>query len=153
MHTLAPKLAWFTGNPLWFSSAISYSPAELMKGKGHFFPGKCGISGLLNPQNLVNYKHKSSIFFYTIVAFIFIFFKDFIYLFMRDTETQAEGEAGSPRGAWCRTRSPDPGIMTWAKSRCSTASPRHPQSLPLKILCQYPVLQLLGHFGLLKSQI
>ena len=35
----------------------------------------------------------------------FIFFKDFIYLFMRDTErekeaeTQAEGEAGSIQGA------------------------------------------------------
>ena len=33
----------------------------------------------------------------------FIFKKDFIYFFMRDTdreaETQAEGEAGSPRGS------------------------------------------------------
>ena len=35
--------------------------------------------------------------------FIFIFFKDFMYLFMRDTgreaETQAEGEAGSMQEA------------------------------------------------------
>ena len=31
-------------------------------------------------------------------CFNFIFFKDFIYLFMRDTETQAEGEAGSLQG-------------------------------------------------------
>ena len=37
------------------------------------------------------------------------FFKDFIYLFMRDTErkreaeTQAEGEAGSMQGARCGT--------------------------------------------------
>ena len=34
-----------------------------------------------------------------------IFFKDFIYLFMRDTEaeTQADGEAGSSQGAQCGT--------------------------------------------------
>ena len=36
-----------------------------------------------------------------------IFFKDFTYLFMRDTqreaETWAEGEAGSSQGAQCRT--------------------------------------------------
>ena len=40
---------------------------------------------------------------------IFFFFKDFIYLFMRDaqreTETQAEREAGSMQGAQCGTRS------------------------------------------------
>ena len=45
---------------------------------------------------------------------LFFFFKDFIYLFMRDTEreaeTLAEGEAGSMQGAGCRTRSQDPGI-------------------------------------------
>ena len=39
------------------------------------------------------------------------FFKDFIYLFMRDTqreaETQVEGEAGSMQGARCGTRSWD----------------------------------------------
>ena len=44
----------------------------------------------------------------------FLFFKDFIYVFMRDTEreaeTQAEGEAGSLQGAPCGTRSQDPGI-------------------------------------------
>ena len=40
-----------------------------------------------------------------LIAIPFIFFKDFIYLFMRDThtdkkaETQAEGEAGSMQGA------------------------------------------------------
>ena len=43
-----------------------------------------------------------------------IFFKDFIYLFMRDTEreaeTQAEGEAGSMQGAQYGTRSQDPGV-------------------------------------------
>ena len=47
------------------------------------------------------------------------FFKDFIYLFMRDTvrereaETQAEGEAGSLLG----TRSRNSRIMPWAKGR------------------------------------
>ena len=39
-----------------------------------------------------------------------------MYLFMRDTEkeaeTQAEGEAGTPEGALCRSPSQDPGITT-----------------------------------------
>ena len=55
---------------------------------------------------------------------IYSFLKDFIYLFMRDTErgaeTQAEGEAGSLRGARCGTWSQDPGITPWAEGRCST---------------------------------
>ena len=42
---------------------------------------------------------------------LFFPFKDFIYLFMRDTEreaeTQAEGEAGSLQGARCGTQSWD----------------------------------------------
>ena len=43
-------------------------------------------------------------------SLFFIFFKDFIHLFMRLTErereagTQAEGEAGSMQGARCGTR-------------------------------------------------
>ena len=49
----------------------------------------------------------------------FLFFRDFIYLFMRDTqreaETQAEEEAGSLWGAQCGTWSQDPRIMTWAQ--------------------------------------
>ena len=61
----------------------------------------------------------------------FLFLKDFTYLFMRDTEreaeTQAEGEAGSLQGAQRGTQSQDPGIMTWAKGRRSTAeTPRWP---------------------------
>lgn len=43
------------------------------------------------------------------------FKKYFIFLFMRDTQreakTQAEGEAGPPRGAQCGTRSQDPWIV------------------------------------------
>ena len=46
----------------------------------------------------------------------YYFFKDFIYLFTRDTqrevETQAEGEAGSLWGARCGTGSQDPGVTT-----------------------------------------
>ena len=42
------------------------------------------------------------------------FFKDFIYLFMRNThreaETQAEGQAGSLQGTPCGTQSQGPGI-------------------------------------------
>ena len=57
-----------------------------------------------------------------IYLFIFIFL-DFIYLFRRDThtqreaETQAEGEAGSMQGAWCRTQSRHSRIMPWAEGR------------------------------------
>ena len=45
----------------------------------------------------------------------------------REAETQAEGEAGSMRGARCRTRSQDPRIMLWAEGRCSTTEPGIPQ--------------------------
>ena len=42
--------------------------------------------------------------------------KKIFYLFIherhREAETQAEGEAGSPRGACCGTQSQDPRIMT-----------------------------------------
>ena len=49
------------------------------------------------------------------------FFKDFIYLFMRNTEwereaeTQAEGEAGSMQGAWSGTRYWVSRIRPWAE--------------------------------------
>ena len=41
----------------------------------------------------------------------------------REAETQAEGEAGSVRGARRGTRSRDPGVMPWAEGRCSTTEP------------------------------
>ena len=48
-----------------------------------------------------------------------IFFKDFIYLFMRVTEgeaeTQAEGEAGSMQGARRETRSQVSRITPWTE--------------------------------------
>ena len=56
-------------------------------------------------------------------VFFFLFKKDFIYLFMREAETQAEGEAGSLRGAGCGTRSQDPGVTAWAEGRFSTVEP------------------------------
>ena len=53
----------------------------------------------------------------------FFFFLDFIYLFMRDTEreaeTQAEGEAGSMQGTPCGTRSQDSRITPWVKAAVS----------------------------------
>ena len=64
-----------------------------------------------------------------------LFKKDFIYLFMTDTqrdrererereaETQAEGEAGSMQGAQRGTRSGDLGVMPWTEGRCSTTEP------------------------------
>ena len=59
-------------------------------------------------------------------------------LLMRDTrrevETYIEGEAGSLWGAWCRTRSQDPGTMPWAKGRCSTTEPpRCPSGIASKL--------------------
>ena len=71
-----------------------------------------------------------------------ICFKDFIYLFIRDTEseaeTQAEGEAGSLQGAWCGTWSQDPRITTWAKGRLSTTEPpRYPWSQTSLILFEF----------------
>ncbi|XP_048968547.1 DNA polymerase iota isoform X4 [Canis lupus dingo] len=52
---------------------------------------------------------------------------DFIYLFMRDrereAETQAEGEAGSMPGARRRTPSRDSSITPWAKGNCDVITP------------------------------
>ena len=48
---------------------------------------------------------------------ILLFFKDFFNLLMRNTEKEAEREAGSLWGAQCKTPSQDPGFMTWAKGR------------------------------------
>ena len=67
-------------------------------------------------------------------AFLFLKKILFIYLFMRDTqreaETQAEGEAGSLWGARCGTQSWYPGITPWAEGRHSTAEPpRRPKVL------------------------
>ena len=47
----------------------------------------------------------------------------FIYKRHREAETQTEGEAGSLWGAWCGTRSRDPGIMPWAEGRHSASGP------------------------------
>ena len=54
------------------------------------------------------------------------FFKDFIYLFMRDTQREAEteGEAGSPQGARCGTRSRFPGSRPELKADAQLLS--HP---------------------------
>ena len=54
-----------------------------------------------------------------IVFFLSLLLKDFIYLFIKDTQR----EEGSPQGAWCGTRSQDPGTTTWAKGRRSTTEP------------------------------
>ena len=52
---------------------------------------------------MVNFTKAKDLPWGWIYFILLLFFKDFIYLFMRDTErdpeTQAEGEAGSMRGA------------------------------------------------------
>ena len=56
--------------------------------------------------------------------FCYYFFKIlFIHERHREAEIQAEGEAGSPPGAWCGTQSQNPRIRTWAKGRCSITEP------------------------------
>ena len=42
---------------------------------------------------------------------------------MRDTDTQAEGEAGPMQEAWCGTRSGDSRVTCWAEGRRLTAEP------------------------------
>ena len=51
------------------------------------------------------------------------FFKAFCLFIHRNTEKEAETEAGPTQGAQCRTRSQDSKIMPWAKGRRSTAEP------------------------------
>ena len=64
---------------------------------------------------------------------LFLFFaKDFIYLFMRDIEKEAEmyaeGEAGSLQTGSLMWVGLNPGITTWAKGRCPvTEPPWHPK--------------------------
>ena len=66
---------------------------------------------------------------------LFLFFKDFIYLFMRDTErqaeTQAEGEADSSWGAQWETRSQDSGSRLEMKADAQPLS--HP-GVPRSVL-------------------
>ena len=66
-------------------------------------------------------------------GFLYYFFK--IYLFTRDTvretETQAEGEAGSLWGAQCGTRSRDPEVTPWAEGRAKLLGPRVPPALSI----------------------
>ena len=84
--------------------------------------------------------------------FILLFFKDFIYLFMRDTqreaETQAEGEAGSMQGTQQGTRSRDSRVTPWAEGRRSTTElPRCPmgQFLFLELYTASTLLKYNSH--------
>ena len=55
----------------------------------------------------------------------------------RETETQAEGEAGSMQGARPGTRSWDSRIMPWAKGRHQTAVPPRDPNIYFKKWKQY----------------
>ena len=67
--------------------------------------------------------------------FLLLFFKDCIYLFMREreVETQAEGEAGSTLGARCGTRSRVSRITTWAEGGTKPLS--HPGCPDVSFYC------------------
>ena len=63
-----------------------------------------------------------NIYLQNFISFYFYFFKEFTYLFMRDTEReaeiQAEGEAGSMQAARRGTRSRVSRFRPWAEGRC-----------------------------------
>ena len=70
---------------------------------------------------------------------LFLFFKDFIYLFMRNRG--AENKAGSMQGARCGTRYWDSRIMPWAEGRHSTTEPPvHPYNTIFKNTCYLPFI-------------
>ena len=88
-------------------------------------------SGFLNfylMSFVIQRSHPRHYIIFIIFYFYLFIFKDFIYLFMRDTEregkTQAEGEAGSMQGARRGTRSRVSRIRPWAKG--STKLLSHP---------------------------
>ena len=61
---------------------------------------------------------------------MFIFLRFYLFFHERHRKRGRDigrRKAGSLQGAWCRTRSQDPGNMTWAEGRGSTTEPpRHP---------------------------
>ena len=66
--------------------------------------------------------------YHPFIFYLFIYLKDFIYLFMtdreREAEIQAEGEAGSMQGAQCGTWSRVSRIRLWAEGGAKPLS--HP---------------------------
>ena len=85
--------------------------------------------------------NEPNIMFLTSSFYLFIFFKDFIYLFMRDAErererereaeTQAEGGAGSMQGAWHGIPPEVSRITPWTKGG---AKPLSHQGCPLLMM-------------------
>ena len=89
-------------------------------GEGHGSALLDSPTPALRTANLSFPHGKNCLFIF--LMFVLFVFKDFIYLFMRDTErereaeTQAEGEAGSLQGAPCGTPSQDPGSQPEPKA-------------------------------------
>ena len=91
-----------------------------MRYVGEVLSSQCPIHDLIIPlksvglANLDPLSPQSLGISISLKIFIYLF-KDLIYLFLGDTErkaeTQAEGEAGSLKGAPCGTPSRDSGIM------------------------------------------
>ena len=67
---------------------------------------------------------ESSIFLHLKLSILFFFLR--FYLFMRDTEREAEGEAGFTQGARCGTRSWVSRIRPWAEGRLPAEPSRDP---------------------------
>ena len=106
--------------------------------------GQAGISGseswMTCPRT---HSSKTAVLWLELTPLFYLFFKD-LYLFVRDTqreaETQAEGEAGSMQGAGCRT--PIPGLQDHTQSQRQTLNHWATQVSLLSYLQQ-------GYFNLL----
>ena len=73
----------------------------------------CGTKCFIMLNYTIKICHLGAAFCFSTNLVYPIFFLDFIYLLMRDTEREAE--AGSARqGASCRVQTQEPGISIWA---------------------------------------
>ena len=103
---------------------------------------KIGTEGLppIHPQgqledtgHRVNHRQQEGVHLLSFhpLTCLYIFFKDFIYLFIdtqREAETQTEGKAGSPWEAQCGTQSRTPGSCPEPEA---DAQPLSPPGVPI----------------------
>ena len=144
---------------LWIRSALQPLSWERELGIGlltspdqeHCFSRENKGQGIVKlPQNLFYY-FEGGLFF----SFLKILF---IYLTERERERERENNQGSNKGeersrlsieqgAWCEAQSQDPGIVTWAENRHSTAwATQVPQRYPFPDWIFIRLLQTFDYF-------
>ena len=101
-------------------------------------------SFLSSPWHFISISHPAGLLMANSPFFPFKRFSLFIHERHREKQTQAGGEASSPQGAWCGTRSRDSGITLWAEGRCSTTEPPR---RPLWVFFYLRILLLYLHSG------